>query len=67
VRQAEEEDVRRLQTCGGLALVSAVVAAILTPTTEAAAVLLLWLAIWLPCCGLLLLVRRFRWTPRKKT
>jgi hypothetical protein len=52
--------VKRLQTYGGLALVSAVVAAILTPTTDAAAFLLLWLAIWMPCCGLLLLVRRLR-------
>jgi hypothetical protein len=43
---------------GGLALVSAVVVAVATLSTDPLILLLLWLPTWLACCGLLLLVGR---------
>jgi hypothetical protein len=44
----------------GLALPSAILAAVLNPSPDAVTMLLLWPPTWLACCGLLLLVRRVR-------
>jgi hypothetical protein len=40
----------------GLAIVSAVVVAVATPSPDPLILLVLWLPTWLACCGLLLLV-----------
>jgi hypothetical protein len=50
----------------GLALLSAVAMAVATPSTDPLILLLLWLPIWLACCGLLLLVDRLLRPPREK-